>query len=263
MQNQIQVFNSERFGKMRAMEINGEPWFVGKDVAAILGYRDTSDALKKHVDEEDKGVGELPTPGGMQKVITINESGLYSLILRSNLPEAKQFKRWVTSEVLPSIRKNGGYIMGQEQLTDAEILARAVLVAQNTIKQREERIKALEDNAVQLEARIEADAPRVRFAESVEASDTSILIGQLAKQFRQNGFDIGQNRLFQMLRDDGYLCKAGGKRENLPTQRAMDMGLFQIKERTHNNPDGSVMITRTTLVTGKGQVYFTNKYLGN
>lgn len=176
----------------------------------------------------------------------INESGLYTLIIRSRKPEAKKFRKWVTNEVLPSIRKNGGYIVGQETLSDEELIQRALLVATNKLKEREKQL--------------EEQKPKVLFANSVETSETSILVGDLAKLIKQNGHDIGQNRLFNWLRDNGYLIKSG-ERKNMPTQMAMDKKLFEVKERTVNNPDGSIRITKTTKVTGKGQVYFVNKFL--
>lgn len=184
----------------------------------------------------------------------IKESGLYSLILSSKLASAKRFKKWVTSEVLPSIRKNGGYIAGQEYLSDDELMAKAVLVAQKKI---EERDKVIEEQRL----KIEADKPKTIFADAVSVSNTSILIGDLAKLICQNGVQTGQKRLFEWMRENGYLIKSGSSR-NMPTQKAADMGLFEVKETTITNTDGSVRVTRTTKVTGKGQQYFINKFLG-
>lgn len=190
----------------------------------------------------------------------VNEDGLYDVILDSRKPEAKVFRKWVTSEVLPSIRKSGGYIAAKAEDTPEEIMARALLVAQDTLRRREERIAMLQqENATQQE-KIEQDAPKVLFAEAVSTSKTSILIGELAKVIKQNGVDMGQNRLFKWLRSNGYLCRHG-EHYNTPTQKAMEMGLFEIKEHSVLRPDGSVMVTRTTKVTGKGQVYFVNKFL--
>lgn len=245
--NEMKVFNNAEFGKIRTLNRDGEPWFVGKDVATALGYSNARDAISKHVDAEDKGVAECDTLGGRQAVTVINESGLYSLILSSKLDSAKRFKRWVTAEVLPSIRKSGGYIAGQDEMSDTELLAKALLVAQRQIEQRNAQIAEMQ--------------PKALFADAVAASHTSILIGELAKILKQNGFDIGQNRLFETLRQEGYLIRRNGTDYNSPTQRAMELGLFEVKESTVGNPDGSVRVTRTTKVTGKGQQYFIDKFL--
>ena len=247
--NEIKIFDNPEFGKVRTMEINGEPYFVGREVAMILGYKNPLDALTKHVEEEDKGVANCDTLGGTQKMTVINESGLYSLILSSKLPKAKEFKRWVTSEVLPSIRKHGAYAV-DELLNDPEFAIKTF----TALKEERERSKRLSEQ-------IEADKPKVIFADSVSAAKSSILIGDLAKILKQNGVDIGQKRLFGWLRDNGYLIKGGSSR-NMPTQRAAEMGLFEVKVSTVNNPDGSIRETKTTKVTGKGQVYFVNKFLG-
>ena len=253
--NNLQIFNSPEFGQIRTIQQNKEPWFVGKDVAAILGYSNPRDALAKHVDAEDKGVAKCDTLGGNQDLTIINESGLYSLILSSKMPKAKEFKRWVTSEVIPAIRKTGGYIAGSENMTDAEIMAKAVLVAQSTIQQRDQRIKELESD-------VAAAKPKVLFADAVSASDSTILIGDLAKILKQNGHPIGQKRLFCWMREQGYLIKRQGADYNSPTQRAMEMGLFKIKETAISHSDGHVSVSKTTKVTGKGQQYFINKFCG-
>ena len=247
--NEIKIFDNPEFGKVRTMEINGEPYFVGREVAMILGYKNPLDALTKHVEEEDKGVANCDTLGGTQKMTVINESGLYSLILSSKLPKAKEFKRWVTSEVLPSIRKHGAYAV-DELLNDPEFAIKTF----TALKEERERSKRLSEQ-------IEADKPKVIFADSVSAAKSSILIGDLAKLLKQNGVNIGQNRLFEWLRQKGYLIK-GGSSKNMPTQKAAEMGLFEVKVSTVNNPDGSIRETKTTKVTGKGQVYFVNKFLG-
>jgi len=244
---EIKVFNNAEFGKIRTPNRDGEPWFVGKDVATALGYKDSVNALKSHVSEEDKGGGRIATQYGEREAVIINESGLYSLILSSKLESAKRFKHWVTAEVLPSIRKNGGYIAGQDEMSDTELLAKALLVAQRQIEQRNAQIAEMQ--------------PKALFADAVAASHTSILIGELAKILKQNGVDIGQNRLFETLRQQGYLIRRNGTDYNSPTQRAMELGLFEVKESTVGNPDGSVRVTRTTKVTGKGQQYFINKFL--
>lgn len=247
--NDLKIFENKEFGEIRTIIENGEPWFVGKDVAEILGYSNPRKAVIDHVDEEDKmdGVTIRDSIGRKQIPVLINESGLYSLILSSKLPNAKEFKKWVTSEILPSIRKNGGYIAGQETMSDDELMARALQVAQNKILERDKQIETMKPKAI--------------FADAVAASHTSILIGDLAKLISQNGVNIGQKRLFKWLRDNGYLIKREGSDRNMPTQRSMEMKLFEVKESTISNPDGSVRITRTPKVTGKGQQYFVNKFL--
>lgn len=251
--NNIQVFNNSEFGSIRTVEINKEPFFVAKDVAEILGYRDTSDAIKRHVDEDDKLTRCFTDSGQNREMYIINESGLYSLVLSSKLPTAKRFKRWVTSEVLPAIRKTGGYIGGAENMSEAEIMARAVLIGQRTIEEQKRKIENLKNE-------IDVNRPKVLFADAVSASHTSILVGELAKILRGNGCNIGQNRLFERLRNDGYLMKCGTSK-NIPTQRAMEMGLFEIKEGSYINGNGVNVITKTTKVTGKGQTFFVNKFL--
>lgn len=257
--NNLQVFTSPDFGEVRTIQQNGEPWFVGKDVADILGYSNSSKAIPQHVDEEDRQKQNLPTAQNGKLVAAswlINESGLYSLILSSKLPKAKEFKRWVTSEVIPAIRKTGGYIAGSENMTDAEIMAKAVLVAQSTIQQRDRRIKELESD-------VAAAKPKVIFADAVATSEQTILIGDLAKLIKQNGCDIGQKRLFVWMREQGYLIKRAGADYNSPTQRAMEMGLFKIKETAISHSDGHVSVSKTTKVTGKGQIYFINLFNRN
>lgn len=244
--NKVKIFNSEEFGDVRTVTINGDPWFVGKDVAAALGFTNPRDAISTHVFDEDKGVESIDTLGGKQKMTVINESGLYALVFGSRLKSAQRFKHWVTSEVLPAIRKTGGYRTPAPQ--GKELLALAVLEAQKTIEAQN--------------AEIERMRPKEIFADAVKASDSSILIGDLAKLLRQNGVDTGQKRLFEQLRNEGYLMKTGSSR-NMPTQRYVADGLFQIKETVISNPDGSVRMTKTTKVTGKGQQYFLNKYLKN
>ena len=247
--NEIKIFDNPEFGKVRTMEINGEPFLVGKDVAEILGYSNPRDALSKHVDDEDKATVAIHDGSQNRNLTTINESGLYSLILSSKLPKAKEFKRWVTSEVLPSIRKHGAYAV-DELLNDPEFAIKTF----TALKEEREKSKRLSEQ-------IEADKPKVIFADSVSAAKSSILVGDLAKLLKQNGVNIGQNRLFEWLRQNGYLIKDGTSK-NMPTQRAADMKLFEVKVRTVNNPDGSIRETKTTVVTGKGQVYFVNKFLG-
>lgn len=251
--NNLKIFENEEFGSIRVMDFNGEPWFVGKDVAETLGYSDLNKAIAMHVEEEDKVNDKTSSSLGQRGGWLINESGVYSLIFSSKLPSAKRFKHWVTSEVLPSIRKNGGYIAGQENLSDEELLSKALIVAQNKIRER--------DALIQKQAEvIEQQRPKTIFADAVSASKQSILIGELAKLICQNGVEIGQKRLFNWLRENGYLMRDG--RTNIPKQKYVEMGLFEIKESTIQNPDGSVRITMTPKVTGKGQVYFVNKFVG-
>lgn len=247
--NEIQTFDFDGSG-IRTLTIDEEPYFVGKDVAQVLGYSNPRDAIAKHVDAEDKGVAKCDTLGGQQNQTVINESGLYSLILGSKLPEAKRFKRWVTSEVLPSLRRNGMYAM--DELLDNPDLA--INALQKLKEEREARR--------QLELQNEQMKPKALFAEAVETSSTSILIGDMAKLLRQNGVEVGQRRLFDWLRTNGWLMKTGESR-NMPTQKAMEKGYFEIRERTISNPDGSVRITKTTKVTGKGQVWLTNEFMGD
>ena len=248
--NEIKIFDNPEFGKVRTMEINGEPYFVGKDVAEILGYTKARNAIASHVDSEDKKDAPIQGDlGGTQEMTVINESGLYSLILSSKLPKAKEFKRWVTSEVLPSIRKHGAYAV-DELLNDPEFAIKTF----TALKEERERSKRLSEQ-------IEADKPKVIFADSVSAAKSSILIGDLAKILKQNGVNIGQNRLFEWFRQNGFLIKSGSSK-NMPTQKAAEMGLFEVKVSTVNKPDGSIRETKTTKVTGKGQVYFVNKFLG-
>ena len=249
--NEIRIFENTEFGSVRTVEINNEPYFVGKDVAEILGYAKPLNALATHVDEDDSlKQGLTDNLGREQKTIFINESGLYSLILGSKLPTAKKFKHWVTSDVLPAIRKHGMYAM--DELIENPDLAIQALTA---LKEERKHRKQLED-------KVAADKPKVLFADAVETAKTSILIGDLAKLIKQNGIDIGQKRLFEYMRKNGYLIKSGNSK-NMPTQKSMELGLFEVKERTINNPDGTIRVTQTTKVTGKGQTYFINKFLGH
>ena len=240
----IQVFQNDQFGKIRAMRgKDGEPWFVAKDVATILGYGDATH-MTRRLESDEKGLRSVETLGGIQAVTVITEPGLYSAILGSRVPEAKAFKRWVTHEVLPAIRRDGGYMVARDE-TPEETMARAFVIAQATIDRQKSRIAELE--------------PKALFADAVAASDGTCLVGELAKMMRQNGLTVGQNRLFAMLREDGYLGNVGNNR-NVPTQRAMDLGLFRIKETAVTHSDGHVTINRTPKVTGKGQIYFIKRY---
>ena len=239
---EIQIFKHEKFGNIRTINKNGEPWFVGKDVAEVLGYADTRKAIRMHVDDDDKGGDILSTPGGRQQITIINESGLYSLILSSKLPQAKEFKRWVTNEVLPQIRKTGGYIPLNDCEDTGEIMARALMIAQRTIEQKD--------------ALLEMQKPKVRFAEAVTGSDDSILIGELAKLITQNGYEIGRTRLFDWLRRNGYLFKNSTE----PIQKWVEKGLFETKVSLIHTHHGEHEVL-TTKVTGKGQRYFIDVFL--
>lgn len=248
----LQIFKNEEFGKIRTVEKNDVVYFAGSDVAKALGYAIPHKAVQTHC----KGVlkWNIPTDSGNQDVLFITEGDVYRLIMRSKLPSAERFESWVMDEVLPSIRKNGGYIAGQETMTDDELLAKALMVANNKIAERDRIIE-------HQKAKIEYDRPKTIFADAVATSNTSILVGDLAKIICQNGVQIGQKRLFAWLRENGYLMKNGSS-YNMPIQRYVQQGLFEVKERSIQNPDGSVRITITPKVTGKGQLYFVNKFLG-
>lgn len=243
--NNIQLFNNPEFGQIRTITDNDGIYFVGKDVAEILGYSNPRKALIDHVDLEDKGVTKCDTPGGVQDLTTINESGLYSLVLSSKLPSAKRFKRWVTSEVLPALRHQGGYMLTSANETPEQIMARALKIADEALKRKD--------------ALIEEMKPKAMFADAVGASDNTCLVGELAKMLRQNGVDIGANRLFERLRNEGFLGKYGSN-YNVPTQRSMELGLFRIKETAIQHSDGHVTLQRTPKCTGKGQRYFIKRY---
>lgn len=250
----IQIFSNPEFGEIRTVDMNGEPWFVGKDVAVALGHTNPQRAVRDYVDAEDKGVTENVTPGGKQLMTIINESGMYSMVLSSKLEGAKRFKHWVTSEVLPSIRKNGGYIAGQEELSPAELMAKALLAAQKTLADREARIESLtKENQLM--------KPKADVCDAISASEDSIPIKNFANILSQNGVKIGQNRLFTYFRENGYLINSPySPRHNTPTQKAMDLKLFTVQERAVLN-SGGARITYTSRLTPKGQQYFLNKFL--
>nr|DAH19640.1 MAG TPA: repressor domain protein [Caudoviricetes sp.] len=254
VENKMTLFTNAEFGNVRVLEIDGEPYFVGKDVAVALGYKDSSDAIKKHVDNEDKLSRRFADSGQNREMYIINESGLYSLILSSKLPKAKEFKRWITAEVLPVIRKTGGYVNDTKQFVDY------YFADCNTYGR--EAITLMLNETKRMANQLKAQAPKVLFAEAVESSKTSIPVGDLAKLIKQNGVDIGQNRLFSWLRMNDYLIKSGD-RKNMPTQKSMDLGLFEVKISTFYRPDGTVDITKTPKVTGKGQTYLINKFLSS
>lgn len=247
--NSIQVFENEQFGSIRAVrDGDGEPWFVASDIAKALGYRD-AEKMTRRLDEDEKGTRSVGTPGGNQKMTCINEAGMYNAVLGSKIEHARAFKRWVTHEVLPSIRRTGGYMAVPEGETPEQTMARALLIAKDALDRRDAQIAEM--------------APKAVFADAVAASKTSILVGELAKIIRQStGADMGQNRLFGWLRENGYLVKRGRSDANMPTQRSMDMGLFEIKETSVTHSDGHVTVSKTPKVTGKGQQYFVNLFAG-
>lgn len=254
MNNEIRKFDFRGAALRTLTDESGEPWFVAKDVCDVLGYTNASKAISDHVDSEDKLNNESLSSLGQRGGWLVNESGLYSLVLSSKLPTAKEFKRWVTHEVLPQIRRTGGYIPTSDADDDMTILAKAVMIGQRTMEAQKRKIAEQQTRIVELE-------PKARFADAVAASDGTCLVGELAKMLRQNGMDIGQNRLFRLLQADGYLGKSGSNR-NVPTQRAMDLGLFRIKETTVTHADGHTTVSRTPKVTGKGQRYFIDRYWG-
>lgn len=258
MNNEIQRFDFRGASLRTLTDEEGEPWFIAKDVCDILGMSNPSMAVIALDKDEVAQIDPKDYLGSEnrsnQAVNIVSEPGLYKLIMRSRKPEAKEFQRWVTHDVLPQIRRTGGYIPTSESDSDEDIMARAVLVAQKTIKQKNQQIAEQQTRIVELE-------PKARFADAVAASDGTCLVGELAKMLRQNGMDIGQNRLFRLLQADGYLGKSGSNR-NVPTQRAMDLGLFRIKETTVTHADGHTTVSRTPKVTGKGQRYFIDRYWG-
>lgn len=247
MDRQIKVFNNEQFGSVRIIEEDGKVLFCGVDVAKALGYTNPRKAVRDHT----KGgtFRSTPTAGGMQDMSFVPEGDVYRLITHSKLPSAERFERWVFDEVLPTLRQTGSYVL---QRPDSYMIDDPIERAKRWIEEAQEKLA--------LQAKVEADAPKVLFADAVATSKDSCLIGQLAKVLRQNGYNIGQNRLFDYLRNEGYLCKSGENR-NMPTQRSIDAGWFEVKEGTLYNLDGTVRITRTPKVTNRGQIYFVNKFL--
>lgn len=246
--NDLTVFQNDQFGQLRTVQKDGQPWFVAADVCRALEISNHRDALSR-LDTDEKGVALTDTLGGKQEMTVVSEPGLYSLVLGSRKPEARQFKRWVTHDVIPSIRSHGAYLtpeLTEQVLSDPDTIIR---LATDLKQERSARIQA--------EQKIAEDAPKVLFADSVSNSSSDILVGELAKLLHQNGLDIGQNRLYDLLRKDGYIMK----NTTIPTQYAMERGWFRVVERTIVDPGGATRITKTTKVTGKGQLYFINRYL--
>ena len=248
--NQLQKFNNQA-KEVRTVIKNGEPWFVAKDVCEVLELGNPSQALTR-LDEDERNTIILNEGIGNPEKSIVSESGLYSLILGSRKPEAKQFKRWITHEVIPSIRKHGTYMTPN--------FVESALNNPDTMITFLQKYKEEQQKRIEAEKQIEAQKPKVIFADAVSISKTSILIGDLAKLIKQNGYDIGQKRLFKWLRENGYLMQYG-ESYNMPTQKSMQLGLFEVKEGTVINPDDSIRITKTTKVTGKGQIYFINKFI--
>ncbi|CAF1788193.1 MULTISPECIES: phage antirepressor [Bacillus] len=253
--NELQKIFNYQDQQVRTVVKDGQPWFVAKDVCNVLNHSNHKVAVSRLDEDEVSKVYLTDSLSRNQKTTVVNEAGLYSLILTSNKPEAKQFKRWITHEVIPEIRKTGGYVANDE------------LFIQTYLPQADEHIKLLFKTTLhtmkEQSKQIETMKPKVIFAEAVESSESSVLVGELAKIIQQNGVDIGPNKLFQWLRDNGYLIRKKGESFNLPTQRSMEMGLFEIKKRTVSNLDGSIRTTRTPKVTGKGQIYFVNKFMSS
>lgn len=252
--NELKIFEKAEFGSVRVVMKDGEPWFVASDVAKALGYENPSRDVQRHCKKVNKITQTTDSVVPPLTVLIIPESDVYRLVMRSNLPAAVEFQDWICEEVIPSIRRTGGYLAAKPNDSPEVIMARAVLVAQDTIKR-------LESRNTELEGAVNEMKPKALFADSVASSSSSILVGQLAALIRQNGVDIGQNRLFGWLREHGWLISSGSRR-NSPTQKGLDMGLFEVKERAINNPDGSVRLTLTTKVTGRGQIYFVNRFMG-
>lgn len=254
MSESIQIFEKSGIGSLAVIvDENGEPLFNAKDVCDALGIDRTA---ASRLDDDEKVLRNVHTPGGMQNRLYLNESGFYTIVLKSRKPEAKAFKRWVTSEVLPAIRKTGGYMVAQPDETPEQLMARALKVADDTIRRVKQQNAALTQEN-------EAMRPKALFADAVAASSSTILVGELAKILAQNGVEnMGQRRLFEWLRSNGYLIRRQGSDWNMPTQRSMDMGLFEIKETAVTHADGHVTVSKTPKVTGKGQRYFINKFLG-
>ena len=248
MKNSLQLFSFED-QQVRTIVVNNEPYFVGKDVANILGYTHGARDINAHVEDEDKLKSQIRTAGQMREQLIINESGLYSLILSSKMPNAKRFKHWVTSEVLPTIRKHGAYMTDEKAfdvVNNKDGLADLLQQAADQLKQKDIQIEEMK--------------PKAMLADAITASETSILVGEMAKILKKNGVNTGQNRFFKWLRENGYLIKRKGTDYNMPTQKSMNLKLFEIKERTIVDGN-STRIVKTPKITGNGQQYFTNLFL--
>lgn len=254
MNNEIQRFDFRGASLRTLTDEAGEPWFVLKDCMSILDLGNPTETVKMFDKDEFSTTEVIDSIGRRQQTYIISEPGLYRLVMKSRKPEAKEFQRWVTHEVLPQIRRTGGYIPATDADDDMTILAKAVMIGKRTMEQQQRKITEQQTRIVELE-------PKARFADAVAASDDTCLVGELAKMLLQNGIPVGQNRLFRLLRAEGYLGKSGSNR-NMPTQRAMELGLFRIKETTVTHADGHTTVSRTPKVTGKGQRYFIDRYWG-
>lgn len=249
--NDVTIFRKNEFGAVRAVTLAGEPWFVAADVCRALGLGNSSDVIKR-LDEDERTLVSIEGASNGLPVNAVNEPGLYALILGSRKPEAKAFKRWITHEVIPAIRKTGGYIAAKLDETPEEIMARALVVANETLARHKQQLEAAN-------AKIKADAPKVLFAETVQKAEGDILVRQLARLMNQRGYDIGERRLYEILRRDGWVIKANAKDQNAPTQKSVDMGLMRVIERAIGSAEKTFLST-TTVITPKGQIYFLNKY---
>ena len=270
---EIQIFTSPQFGDIRVQAQNEKAWFCLADVCKALDLDQVS-RVKSRLKKEGVIICKTLTNGGIQDLNFIDEPNLYRCIFQSRKPEATAFQDLVTDEILPTIRRTGGYMVSKPEETPEQIMARALLVANDTIERNKKKLELAEKKNERLESRVQAQdgmlearskhiqflLPRVAFARAIETSDKSILVGELSTILKQNGVEIGQNRLFEWLRKKGYLCTTG-ERHNLPTQRSLDMGLFEIKKQTIQKPNGTTLVTTTPKVTGKGQIYFVNKFL--
>ena len=252
--NEIKIFQNEQFGQIRlVVNENNEPLFCLLDLCNSLGLSNNRKVKSQLDDDVTLSYPILDNLGREQEATFVTEAGMYTVILRSDSPKAKPMQKWVTNEVLPSIRKHGAYMTNEtleKALTSPDFL---IQLATNLKEEKQKRIEA--------ESKIQQDAPKVLFADAVSTSQRSCLIAELAKILQQNGVNIGQNRLFSWMRDNGYLCQKGDY-YNQPTQKSMKLGLFELKKTSITKPDGSVLVTTTTKVTGKGQIYFVNKFLG-
>lgn len=258
MSNSIMNFKFEG-AEVRVKTANNETWFVAKDVCEVLEIGKYRDAVSR-LEQDERCLVLVDTPSGEQEMTAINEAGLYSMIMRSRKPEAKAFKRWVTHEVLPSIRKSGGYIAVKANESPEMIMARAIKLADETINRQKLQLEEKDKKIAEVNKQIEENKPKVVFAESIAVAKTSILVGEMAKLIKQStGVEIGQNRFFDYLRDKGYLHSTGSQK-NLPTQRSVNAGWFEVKEGTRINSEGVSVITRTPKITGKGQIYFVNLF---
>ena len=250
----LQVFNYHG-QQLRMVEENGVAWFAARDIAIALDYAESSNParLMQSVPEVWKGVKRIHTPGGYQEMLCLSENGVYFFLGRSDKPKAIPYQMWIAGEVMPSIRKHGMYV------TPSKV--EDILANPDAFIEVLQAYKAEKTKREALEAKVESDRPKVIFADALEVSNESILIGNLAKILRQNGIEIGQNRLFNFLREEGYLIRRKGECWNMPTQDSLERGLFEVKTRVINNADGSSKVVRTTKVTPKGQMHFVNMFL--